>query len=61
MALASAVEFQAKKIATICEAAGIRVSLDTIPFTLLGDTAACHLAASLCDPYPVDAEGAPLV
>jgi L-alanine-DL-glutamate epimerase-like enolase superfamily enzyme len=49
--------FLAKKIATICEAAGIGISLDTMPFTKLGDTAACHLAATLRDPYPVDAEG----
>jgi L-alanine-DL-glutamate epimerase-like enolase superfamily enzyme len=49
--------FLAKKIATICEAAAIGVSLDTMPFTKLGDTAACHLAATLRDPYPVDAEG----
>ena len=38
--------FPAKKIATICEAAGIGISLDTMPFTRLGDTAACHLAAT---------------
>ncbi len=49
--------FLAKKIATICEAAAIGISLDTMPFTKLGDTAACHLAATLRDPYPVDAEG----
>jgi L-alanine-DL-glutamate epimerase-like enolase superfamily enzyme len=49
--------FIAKKIAAICEAAAIGISLDTMPFTRLGDTAACHLAATLRDPYPVDAEG----
>ena len=49
--------FLAKKIATICEAANIGISLDTMPFTKLGDTAACHLAATLREPYPVDAEG----
>ena len=49
--------FLAKKIATICEAAAIGISLDTMPFTKLGDTAACHLAATLRDPYPIDAEG----
>jgi L-alanine-DL-glutamate epimerase-like enolase superfamily enzyme len=49
--------FPARKIATICEAAAIGISLDTMPFTRLGDTAACHLAATLRDPYPVDAEG----
>lgn len=49
--------FLAKKIATICEAAAIGISLDTMPFTKLGDTVNCHLAATLRDPYPVDAEG----
>jgi len=49
--------FLARKIATICEAAAIGISLDTMPFTKLGDTAACHFAATLRDPYPVDAEG----
>ena len=49
--------FLAKKIAIICETANIGISLDTMPFTKLGDTAACHLAATLREPYPVDAEG----
>jgi L-alanine-DL-glutamate epimerase-like enolase superfamily enzyme len=49
--------FIARKIAAICEAAAIGISLDTMPFTRLGDTAACHLAATLRDPHPVDAEG----
>ena len=43
--------------AAICEAAGIGVSLDTMPFTLLGDTANAHLAATLRDAYPADLEG----
>jgi len=47
----------ASKIATICEAASIGVSIDTTPLTLLGDTVNCHLAATLRDPYPVDVEG----
>jgi len=28
-----------------------------MPFTKLGDTASCHIAATVRDPYPVDAEG----
>lgn len=48
---------QARRVAAICEAEGIGISLDTMPFTKLGDTAHCHLAASLRDPYPIDAEG----
>ncbi len=47
----------AMRVAAICEAEGIGISLDTMPFTKLGDTAHCHLAAALRDPYPVDAEG----
>lgn len=47
----------AKKMATIAESAGLGVSVDTNPFTIIGDTALCHFAATLRDPYPVDAEG----
>jgi L-alanine-DL-glutamate epimerase-like enolase superfamily enzyme len=48
---------KARQIIAICEAASIGVSVDTMPFTKLGDTALCHLAATIRDPYPVDAEG----
>ena len=47
----------ARKIIDIAEAASIGISLDTMPFTILGDTALCHLGAIIRDPYPVDAEG----
>jgi L-alanine-DL-glutamate epimerase-like enolase superfamily enzyme len=47
----------AMKIVAICEAAWIGISIDTMPFTRLGDTANCHLAAAIRDPYPVDVEG----
>jgi len=47
----------ARKVIDIAEAASIGVSIDTMPFTKLGDTAICHLAATIKDPYPVDAEG----
>jgi L-alanine-DL-glutamate epimerase-like enolase superfamily enzyme len=47
----------ARRIATICEAGSIGISIDTTPLTLLGDTANCHLAATLRDAYPVDVEG----
>ncbi len=47
----------AMRVAAICEAEGIGMSLDTMPFTKLGDTAHCHLAAAFRDPYPIDAEG----
>ncbi len=49
--------FKACRVVDICEATSIGVSLDTLPFTKLGDTAHCHLAATIRDPYPVDAEG----
>ena len=45
------------KIIDICEAHGIGVSLDTMPFTVLGDTMLCHLGATLQTHYPLDAEG----
>jgi len=47
----------ARKVIDICESASIGISIDTMPFTKLGDTAICHLAATIKDPYPVDAEG----
>lgn len=47
----------ARKIVDLCEAANIGISLDTMPFTLLGDTAMCHLGATIRDPWPADAEG----
>ena len=47
----------ARKIVDIAEAASVGISIDTMPFTKLGDTAICHLAATIKDPYPVDAEG----
>jgi L-alanine-DL-glutamate epimerase-like enolase superfamily enzyme len=47
----------ARKIVNICEANGIGVSLDTMPFTVLGDTMLCHLGATLRTCYPLDGEG----
>lgn len=47
----------ASKIIDICEANGIGVSLDTMPFTVLGDTMLCHLGATIRRHYPLDAEG----
>jgi L-alanine-DL-glutamate epimerase-like enolase superfamily enzyme len=49
--------FPAARVVAICEAAAIGVSVDTNPFTKLGDTASCHLAALAAVPYPVDCEG----
>ena len=47
----------ARKIISICEANGIGVSLDTMPFTLLGDTMLCHLGATIRTHHPLDGEG----
>ena len=49
--------FPALQTITICEAAGVGVSVDTNPFSIVGDTASCHLAAVARMPYPVDCEG----
>ena len=47
----------ARKIISICEANGIGISLDTMPFTLLGDTMLCHLGATIRTHFPLDGEG----
>jgi muconate cycloisomerase len=49
--------FPASRIAAVCEAAGVGVSVDTNPFTLLGDTASAQLASTIPTHYPVDCEG----
>lgn len=49
--------FPAMQAVAICDAAGIGVSVDTNPYTLVGDTACCHIAACIRTHYPVDCEG----
>lgn len=49
--------YPSMRIAAICEAAGIGVSVDTNPFTLLGDSASAQLASAIPTPYPADCEG----
>jgi L-alanine-DL-glutamate epimerase-like enolase superfamily enzyme len=49
--------FEAAKVISICESMGIGVSVDTNPYTLVGDTAVCHIAAICRHHYPVDCEG----
>jgi L-alanine-DL-glutamate epimerase-like enolase superfamily enzyme len=49
--------FEAAKVIAICDSAAIGVSVDTNPYTLVGDTACCHIAATVPKPYPVDCEG----
>ena len=46
-----------RKVINIAEAASIGISIDSMPFTKLGDTANSHLAATVRDPYPLEAEG----
>ena len=48
--------FEASKVIAICDSAAIGVSVDTNPYTLVGDTACCHIAAAVRDPYPVECE-----
>ena len=47
----------AMQAVAICDAAGIGVSVDTNPYTIVGDTASCHIAACIRTHYPVDCEG----
>ncbi len=49
--------YPAMQAVAICESAGLGVSVDTNPYTLLGDTACCHIAAAIRSHYPVDCEG----
>ncbi len=49
--------YPAMQAVAICESAGLGVSVDTNPYTLLGDTACCHIAAAIRTHYPVDCEG----
>jgi len=47
--------FVARKMITIAEAAGVDVSLES-GLGMIGDTAVCHLAATVRVPYPLEAE-----
>jgi len=49
--------FPAQQTIAICEAAAVGVSVDTNPYTIVGDTACCHIAATTRFAYPVDCEG----
>ena len=49
--------YEAMKVVGICEGAGIGVSVDSAPFSMLGDTACCHVAAAIRSHYPVECEG----
>ncbi|MEE8536206.1 MAG: mandelate racemase/muconate lactonizing enzyme family protein [Kiloniellales bacterium] len=49
--------FPAMQAVAICENAAVGVSVDTNPYSLVGDTACCHIAAAIRTHYPVDCEG----
>ncbi len=49
--------FPAMQAVAICENAAIGVSVDTNPYSIVGDTAGCHIAAAVRTHYPVDCEG----
>jgi L-alanine-DL-glutamate epimerase-like enolase superfamily enzyme len=48
---------KARNLIAICEAAGVGVSVDTNPYTLLGDTAICHLGVTTQSHYPICCDG----
>lgn len=47
---------EGRKLVTIAEAANINVSVDGGPYSKIGDTALCHLAATIKEPYPLCSE-----
>ena len=48
--------FECAKVVALAEAAAIGISVDSCPYSILGDTACCHIAAIMRTPYPVDCE-----
>ena len=48
--------YPARKMIAMAETAGINVAIDCLPYTMIGDTAMCHLAATIREPYPGDFE-----
>ncbi|MBT3401562.1 MAG: mandelate racemase/muconate lactonizing enzyme family protein [Rhodospirillaceae bacterium] len=48
--------FECQKVIQICTAANIGVSVDTGPYSVVGDTAVCHIGSVIRDHYPVDCE-----
>jgi L-alanine-DL-glutamate epimerase-like enolase superfamily enzyme len=49
--------YVARKMITMAETFGINVAVDTLPYSRIGDTAMCHLSATIKEPYPGDLEG----
>ncbi len=48
---------RARSVVAICEAAGVGVSIDTNPYTLVGDTANCHLGMTTRSHFPICCDG----
>lgn len=48
--------YVARKMITMAETFGINVAIDSLPYSRIGDTAMCHLAATIKEPYPGDLE-----
>ncbi len=48
---------QARNVIAVCEAAGVGVSIDTNPYTLVGDTAICHIGMTTRSHFPICCDG----
>ena len=48
---------QARNVIAVCEAAGVGVSIDTSPYTLVGDTAICHIGMTTRNHFPICCDG----
>jgi L-alanine-DL-glutamate epimerase-like enolase superfamily enzyme len=48
---------QARNVIAVCEAAGVGVSIDTNPYTLVGDTAISHLGMTTRSHFPICCDG----
>jgi L-alanine-DL-glutamate epimerase-like enolase superfamily enzyme len=49
--------YTARKMIAMAEASGIGVAIDGLPYSKIGDTAMCHLAATIKEPYPGGLDG----
>ena len=47
---------EARRIIAIAEAAEIGIGLDHVPCSKIGDSALCHIAATVREPYPICAD-----
>ncbi|HKM77174.1 MAG TPA: mandelate racemase/muconate lactonizing enzyme family protein [Candidatus Bathyarchaeia archaeon] len=49
--------YVARKMISMAETFGINVAIDGLPYSRIGDTAMCHLAATIREPYPGGFDG----